>query len=92
VVDLYYKLGVEDLLLFAHTCYVAIEQPNYKGDRLIPIKDTHCGICDACVERLEAFDRNGIKDPAIYDGDYEVLIKRARSIYDRAGNPTPRLL
>jgi 7-cyano-7-deazaguanine synthase len=91
VVDLYYQLGVEDLLLFAHTCYVAIEQPNY--DRgIIPTKDTHCGLCAACIERLEAFDRNGIKDPAIYDGDYEVLIKRARSIYDRAGNPTPRLL
>jgi len=85
VVDLYYQLGVEDLLLFAHTCYVAIEQKDYKGKRKISTKDMHCGICDACVERLEAFDRNGIKDPAIYNGDYEVLIKNARRIYDRAG-------
>lgn len=92
VIDLYYQLGVEDLLLFAHTCIVAIEKPNITGDRVIPTKDAHCGRCDACIERLEAFDRNGIKDPAIYDGDYEVLIKRARRIYDRAGITTPRLL
>ena len=92
VVDLYYQLGVEDLLLFAHTCYVAIEQKNYKGEKIISTKDAHCGICDACVERLEAFDRNGIKDPAIYDGDYEFLINRARRIYDRAGKRTTRML
>ena len=26
-----------------------------------------CGKCGACVERLEAFEKNGIKDPIIYE-------------------------
>ncbi len=28
-----------------------------------------CGKCGACVERLEAFDKNNIKDPVLYQGE-----------------------
>ena len=35
----------------------------YKG------KEKACGKCGSCVERLEAFERNGIKDPIEYEVD-----------------------
>lgn len=34
----------------------------YKGD------ENHCGTCGTCVERKEAFQKAGIKDPTIYKG------------------------
>jgi 7-cyano-7-deazaguanine synthase len=34
----------------------------YKGD------ENHCGTCGTCVERREAFQKAGIKDPTIYKG------------------------
>lgn len=37
-----------------HTCY----DPNEKGES--------CGKCGSCTERLEAFEKNGIKDPIKY--------------------------
>lgn len=30
-------------------------------------RDLACGKCGACVERLEAFEQNGIKDPLVYE-------------------------
>lgn len=33
----------------------------YRGD------EYHCGFCAACVERREAFRRNDIQDPTVYD-------------------------
>ena len=92
IIDLYYQVGAEDLLPFTHTCIVAIEDKIIPTDNIVGMRDIHCGKCDACVERLDAFDRNGIKDPAIYDGDYEVLVKRARRIYDRARKRSTHLL
>lgn len=80
IVDLYYKMGVEDLLPFTHTCIRAIEKQEMYV-RGVSTKHTHCGKCYACIERLEAFDRLGINDPAIYDGDYESLVHNARRYY-----------
>lgn len=37
-----------------HTCY----DPNEKGES--------CGKCGSCTERLEAFEKNGLKDPIAY--------------------------
>ena len=37
-----------------HTCY----DPNEKGES--------CGKCGSCTERLEAFEKNGWKDPVKY--------------------------
>ncbi len=46
------KLGVDYSL--THTCY----NPNERGEA--------CGRCGACCERLEAFDKNGVEDPLVY--------------------------
>jgi 7-cyano-7-deazaguanine synthase len=46
----------------------------------VPYEETHtcyegkrpaCGLCDACVERLEAFRANGVKDPIEYEVEIE---------------------
>jgi len=50
------ELGVDYKL--THTCY----KPNEKGES--------CGKCGSCSERLEAFEKNGIKDPLKY---YDVV-------------------
>jgi len=47
-----YEVGVPDFLTW--TCY--------KGG------DLHCGVCGACVERLEAYNKLGISDPVKYEG------------------------
>lgn len=75
IIDLYYKVGAEDLLPFTQTCVTSIEKK---------LQKTHCGACDACYERIEAFDRLGKKDPAIYQQDYGSLVDKVRSFYDRA--------
>ena len=46
------EIGVNYSL--THTCY----KPNEKGES--------CGKCGACIERLEAFEKNKIKDPLKY--------------------------
>jgi 7-cyano-7-deazaguanine synthase len=46
------ELGVDYSL--THTCY----NPNKEGKS--------CGRCGSCTERLEAFEKNGIKDPLEY--------------------------
>lgn len=46
----------EFVLRHTHTCY----NPNEGGES--------CGRCGSCTERLEAFEINGLKDPAIYYG------------------------
>lgn len=78
-VDLYYKVGAEDLLEFTNSCSFA--------------RARHCGRCDGCFERIEAFDRLGIRDPAIYDEDFNVLVHRVRRHYhDRARAAATHLL
>ena len=44
------KLGVDFSLTYS--CY--------KG------KETHCGKCGTCQERIEAFEQAGVKDPTVY--------------------------
>lgn len=45
----------------------------YKGG------DIHCGTCGTCVERREAFDLAGVKDPTLYEDDnfWRETIKKA---------------
>lgn len=47
-------LDFETILRNTNTCY----QPNENGES--------CGICGSCTERLEAFERLGMKDPVQY--------------------------
>ena len=77
-IDLYYKLHIEDLLQHTHSC--------------IQSGDAPCGSCHACYERIEAFDRLGRKDPAIYEQDYESLVQKVRRFYARTRTGTTRLL
>lgn len=42
-----------------------------------------CGHCASCIERLEAFDTLGIKDPCDYKEDYKTLLVNARRIINR---------
>jgi hypothetical protein len=63
-VGLYYELSLESLLKYTHSC-------QSHGD-------IHCGECHACNERVDAFDRLGKKDPAIYKKDYEDVVKDVR--------------
>lgn len=48
------EFGQEFILAHTHSCYA----PDEKGRA--------CGKCGTCVERLEAFAKNGLKDPAEY--------------------------
>lgn len=66
-VDIFYKLGIEDTLQHTHSCQV--------NDRI------HCGQCHACWERIDAFDRLGKKDPAIYSDDYDKLVEQVRRFF-----------
>lgn len=66
-VDLFYKLGAEALLTHTHSC-----QTN---------GTMHCGDCHACWERIDAFDRLGRKDPAIYKQDYNQLVEQVRKYF-----------
>lgn len=68
-VDLYYKMGAEALLQHTHSCQTS--------------GDEHCGDCHACWERIDAFDRLGRKDPAIYKQDYDLLVKQVRSFFHK---------
>ena len=62
--DLYYKLGVGNLLRFTQSCQ--------------RFGDHHCGECYACWERIYAFELLGKKDPAIYKQDYDLLAKQVK--------------
>lgn len=48
------KRDIRKVLKNTHTCY----DPDSKGNS--------CGKCGSCTERLEAFERNGMKDPVKY--------------------------
>lgn len=39
-----------------------------------------CGHCASCIERLEAFDSLGIKDPCLYTEDYNALLENMRKV------------
>jgi 7-cyano-7-deazaguanine synthase in queuosine biosynthesis len=77
-IDLYYKLHVESLLADTHSC--------------IQSGTTPCGSCHACYERIEAFDRLGRIDPAIYGQDYDSLVQKVRRYYARTRTGTTHLL
>jgi 7-cyano-7-deazaguanine synthase len=47
------RLGIELGVDFAHTWSC------YEG------KDKPCGVCGTCIDRLKAFESNGLKDPAM---------------------------
>ena len=42
-----------------------------------------CGHCASCIERLEAFDTLGIKDPCLYQEDYQTLLVNMRRIISK---------
>lgn len=65
--ELYYKLNVDHLLGQTHSCQV--------------YGNVHCGRCHGCSERIDAFDRLGKKDPAIYKEDYDTLVKVVRESF-----------
>lgn len=67
-IDLYRKLGAFDLLQHTHTCQ--------RGGR-----GQCCGECHACLERIDSFDRLGIKDPAIYTQDYDLIVRNVRKFF-----------
>jgi hypothetical protein len=46
VIDLYYKLGIEHILQYTHSC--------------IKNEEVHCGICHGCIERFWGFDQLNI--------------------------------
>ena len=48
------KSDIKKVLKNTHTCY----DPDEKG--------RSCGKCGSCIERLEAFEKNGMKDPIKY--------------------------
>lgn len=77
-IDIFYQLNIEHLLTLTHSC--------------ITNGESHCGSCHACYERIEAFDRLGKKDPAIYQHDYDSLVDKVRSFYARARKGTSHLL
>lgn len=66
-------LGLDFNTIFqnTNTCY----SPNEKGES--------CGHCASCIERLEAFNSLGIKDPVAYAEDYDMLALNARKINRR---------
>ena len=67
--DLFYKFGVEHLLQHTHSC-------QRRGN-------VHCGDCHACWERIDAFDRLGRRDPAIYNKDYDLLVLQVRDLFEK---------
>lgn len=67
-IDLFYKLGAEPLLQHTYSCQTGNQ-------------NMHCGECHACFERIDAFDRLGKKDPAIYMQDYDLLVRQVRESF-----------
>lgn len=53
------KADIKKVLKNTHTCY----DPDEKG--------RSCGKCGSCTERLEAFEKNGWKDPVSYQEPYQ---------------------
>lgn len=66
-------LGLDFGTIFqnTNTCY----SPDEKGRA--------CGRCASCIERLEAFNSLGIKDPVAYIEDYDLLSENAKKINKR---------
>lgn len=54
---------IDEVLRNTHTCY----DPNEKGES--------CGLCGSCTERIEAFVKNGRRDPVDYSLDPQELDK-----------------
>lgn len=65
---------VSSVLKNTHTCY----DPNGKGES--------CGLCGSCTERIEAFAKNSMVDPADYSLPPEALEKAYSEAYKRIGN------
>ena len=64
---------VSSVLKNTHTCY----DPNEKGES--------CGLCGSCTERIEAFAKNSMVDPAEYSLPPEALEKIYSEAYKRIG-------
>ena len=62
------KSEIRKYLKNTHTCY----DPNEKGES--------CGECGSCVERILAFDANGMKDPVRYQKPWKEVLEHARSL------------
>lgn len=60
VIDLYYQLGVSDLLQHTYSCTA-------QGD-------IHCGECYCCLERVRGFDELGVQDPTTYAIDRALIV------------------
>lgn len=46
----------------------------YKGG------DRPCLVCSTCVERIQAFDENGVQDPALTDDEWKVGVENMRRV------------
>jgi len=65
---------------FVHMTKAEIIRVGYSLDRMVDYSktwscykggDTHCGRCSTCVERAEAFNIAGHRDPTVYaDGEF----------------------
>ncbi len=60
VIDLYYQLGIENLLQYTHSC------TNY-GEQ-------HCGDCYCCYERVRGFHELGLRDTVTYGESWETIV------------------
>jgi len=61
-IDLYYKLGLDDLLYMSYSCTTQSE--------------VHCGKCPCCYERVRGFATLGKKDQATYNVDWDKIVDK----------------
>jgi 7-cyano-7-deazaguanine synthase len=61
-------LNFDKILSNTNTCY----NPNEKGES--------CGKCGSCIERVEAFDQLGIKDPVNYIDTWGNIVKHMKIV------------
>lgn len=62
------NLDFNRILSNTNTCY----NPNEKGES--------CGKCGSCVERVEAFNQLGVKDPVDYIDTWENIVKNMKIV------------
>lgn len=62
IIDIYFQLGIQDILFKTHSCTVQ--------------DGTHCGECYCCLERVKGFNDLGLQDKATYDRDWETITQR----------------
>lgn len=64
------KAEIRKYLKNTHTCY----DPNEKGES--------CGLCGSCVERILAFDANGMRDPVKYQMPWGEALSHAKKLQE----------